>query len=163
MNSSVEIAKHLRAVHFGPNWTAVNLRDKLAEVTWQQATIKIGSFHSIATLVFHINYYISATIEVLKGGPLNAKDEYSFDCPPISSQQDWERLLNKLWEDAEELAELIERLPDERLDEYFMEEKYGTYYRCLQGPIEHAYYHLGQISIIKTLVLGDTETASASS
>ena len=113
------------------------------------------SFHSIATLVFHMNYYVSATIKVLRGGPLDAKDELSFDCPPLSSLDDWERLLNKTWSEAEELASLIEQMPDSQLSETFVDEKHGTYYRCLQGPVEHCYYHLGQIAIIKSIRFGD--------
>ena len=105
MKYTEQIAKHLRDIHFGGNWTAVNLRDKLADVTWQQAKARVYSFHAICTLVFHMNYYVSATIQVLQGGSLDAKDKLSFDCPPISSQEDWQRLLNKTWADAEELAQ----------------------------------------------------------
>ena len=153
MDYTQQIAKHLRDVHFGGNWTAVNLRDKLADVTWQQATARVDAFYSIATLVFHMNYFICATIRVLRGGPLDAKDKFSFDCPPITSQQDWKCLLNKSWEDAEELASLIEGMPESQLAEIFVDEKYGTWYRCLQGPIEHCHYHLGQIAVIKSLLV----------
>ena len=149
MISTERIAEHLRDVHVGKNWTAVNLKNTLSGVTWRTATRQVGSLHTIATLVYHINYYIAATIEVLRGGPLEAKDELSFDSPPIRTEEEWESLLNKLFSEAEELALLIEKIPDERLSEYFVEEKNGTYYRCLQGPIEHTYYHLGQIVLLK--------------
>ena len=152
MNSTQQIAKHLRDVHFGPNWTAVSLKDKLSDVTWQQATTSVESHHSIATLVFHMNYYVSATLSVLKGGALDAHDKLSFDCPPIASEEDWNRLTDKTFAEAEELASLIEALPDDQLSEYFVAEKYGTYYRCLQGPIEHCYYHLGQIAMVKAML-----------
>lgn len=154
MTSTQQIAKHLRDVHFGGNWTAVNLRDTLADVTWQRATSRVGSFHTIAELVFHMNYYISATIKVLKGGSLDAKDALSFDGPQIASEEDWSNLLSKSWSDAEDLASLIERLPDEQLCEYFVDEKYGTYYRCLAGPVEHCHYHLGQIALVKSMLQG---------
>lgn len=157
MKFTTQIAKHLRGVYFGGNWTAVNLKDKLSGVTWQQATTPVGSLHPIATLVFHMNYFLSATINVLKGGPLNAKEKFSFDCPPILSVEDWDNFLNKTWAVVEELASLIEGLPDEQLSEDFVDEKYGTYYRCLQGPIEHCHYHLGQIAVIKAMLQKDSE------
>ena len=160
MNFNQQIANQLRGVHFGTNWTAVNLQDKLATVTWQQATTRVLSFHTIATLVFHMNYFVSATIAVLKGGPLDASESLSFDCPPISSKEDWSALLDKTWADAEELATLIERMPEQQLLEPFVEEQYGTYYRCLHGPIEHCHYHLGQISVIKA-ILDNDQTAEA--
>ena len=160
MKDTGQIAKHLRDLHFGGNWTAVSLKDKLDGVTWQQATTAIGTHNTIAALVFHMNFFVEATSRVLQGGPLDAKDEFSFDCPPISSEADWESLLNKTWSDAEQLAWLIEKMPDEQLSQPFVDEKYGTYFRCLLGPIEHGYYHLGQISILKTL-LQDGESAQA--
>ncbi|MCG8652143.1 MAG: hypothetical protein MI861_20055 [Pirellulales bacterium] len=159
MKHTDRIAKQLRDLHFGNNWTAVSLKDKLADVTWQQATQRVHSLHSISTLVFHLNYYVSATIKVLQGGPLEAQDKLSFDGPSISSQQDWQRLLNKTWEEAEELASLIEGLPDSQLSETFVDENHGTYYRCLQGPIEHGYYHLGQIAIIKTILRHENQSS----
>lgn len=152
MNTPAQIAKHFRDVHFGGNWTFSNLKDHLSDVNWQQATKKVYSFNTIATLVFHTNYYVGAVTKVLQGGPLDAKDIYSFDHPPIHSQEDWEAMLNKTWADAETFARLIEQLPENKLGETFSEEKYGTYYRNLHGIIEHTHYHLGQIVLIKKIL-----------
>ena len=33
-----QISTQLKALHFGGNWTSSNLKDKLADITWQQAT-----------------------------------------------------------------------------------------------------------------------------
>jgi hypothetical protein len=152
MNLTAQIAKHLRTVYFGGNWTSVNLKDALADVTWQQATTQVYSLNTIATLVYHTNYYISAVSKVLQGEPLNAKDKYSFDHPPIRSREDWKILLDKTWEDVENFASLIEQLPESRLEETFVDEKYGNYYRNLHGIIEHIHYHLGQIVLIKKVL-----------
>ena len=153
MSPTEQIAKHFREVHFGGNWTSSNLKDNLAGVTWQQATTQVYSFNTIAILVYHMNYYVSVVIKVLQGGPLDAKDKYSFDLPPIMSQEDWENLLSKTWTDAENFAALIEQLPENKLWENFSEEKYGNYYRNIHGIIEHAHYHLGQIVLIKKILL----------
>ena len=156
MNLTAQIAKHFRDVHFGGNWTSVNLKETLADVNWQQATTKIYSLNTIATLVFHINYYVSAVTEVLQGEPLTAHDKYSFDLPPIQDQEDWEKLLEKTWSDAENFFNLIEQLPESKLGETFSDEKYGTYYRNIHGIIEHTHYHLGQIVLIKKILLQST-------
>ena len=150
-----QIANHLRGIYFGGNWTAVSLTDKLFDVSWEQAISKVDSFHPIASQVFHMNYFVRATIDVLEGRELTAKDALSFDCPEISNQMDWETMLKGSYEDAENLATLIEQLPDEQMGKTFVDEKYGSYYRCLHGPIEHCHYHLGQISIIKALLAGN--------
>lgn len=152
MNLTAQIAKHFREVHFGGNWTCSNLKDNLATLSWQQATTKIQSLNTIAALVYHVNYYVSAVLKVLKGETLNARDEYSFNHPPIHSQEDWETLRDKALTDAEHFAALIEQLPESKLWENFEEEKYGIYYRNLHGIIEHTHYHLGQIALIKKML-----------
>ncbi|MET0392973.1 MAG: DinB family protein [Chitinophagaceae bacterium] len=152
MSSSLQIAKHFREVHFGGNWTSVNLKDELSGVDWQLATTSVHSLNTIAALVFHINYYVSAVLKVLQGGPLDAHDKYSFDCPPVRSPEDWDRLQDKLRADAEAFAALVEQLPDNRLEENLADPRYGNYYRNLHGIIEHTHYHLGQIVIIKKML-----------
>jgi hypothetical protein len=152
MNLAKQMAKHIRDVHFGGNWTDVNLKDTLADVTWQQATEKVNSLNTIAALVFHMNYYVSAVLKVLQGGPLDASDKFSFNLPPVQSQTDWEKMLDKTWSDAEKLASLVEQLPESRIAETFCDEKYGNYYRNIHGVVEHIHYHLGQISLIKKLL-----------
>ena len=152
MNLSAQIAKHFRDIHFGGNWTSVNLKQTLENVDWKQATTKVYSFNTIAVLVFHINYYVSAVTKVLLGGPLDAHDKYSFDLSPIQSQEDWEKLLQKMWTEAENFATLVEQLSENKFGEVFSDEKYGNYYRNLHGIIEHTHYHLGQIILIKKLL-----------
>ncbi len=152
MNTPGQIAKHFRDVHFGGNWTCSNLRDQLKDVSWAEATTKIADFNTIATLLFHVNYFVDAVLKVLEGGPLDAHDKYSFDHPPITSEADWQALQEKAWKDAERFAALVELLPEEKLGEDFSDPKYGSYYRNLHGIIEHTHYHLGQIAILKKLV-----------
>ncbi|HEX7869022.1 MAG TPA: DUF1572 domain-containing protein, partial [Chryseobacterium sp.] len=130
-----------------------NFKDQLSDITLKQATTKIDSLNTIAMLTFHIDYYIAGLINVFEGGDLEIKDKYSFDLPPIQSQQQWEELLNKLWNDSEKFASLLERMPDSKMNEVFVDEKYDTYLRNIDGMIEHCYYHLGQITLIKKLIL----------
>ena len=73
MSLTAQIAKQFREVCFGGNWTSVNLKDNLAGVTWQQATTQVYTFNTIATLVHHMNYYVSAVLKVLQGQPLSAQ------------------------------------------------------------------------------------------
>jgi uncharacterized damage-inducible protein DinB len=157
MKLSEQLSKHFTEVHFGGNWTSVNLKDTLTHVDWKQATTKLPSFNSIAALVYHIHYYVAAVLGVLQGGPLEAHDKYSFDHPPIENSGDWECLLDKVWEDAGLFATLLAQLPDSKLTEAFTDEKYGTYYRNMQGIIEHTHYHLGQIVLLKKLLAQERE------
>lgn len=152
MHYTKQIAKHLHEVYNGGNWTWVNLQDTLKDVTWQQAITKVYDMNTIAVLTFHIGYYTDAILNVLRGNPLESKDELSFNHPPINSAEDWDAICNKVKEDWQALVAAIEQLPDEKLGEIFVQEKYGIYYRNLHGLIEHTHYHMGQIVIIKKIL-----------
>lgn len=153
MTSVKQIARHFREVYFGGNWTAVNLKDVLEEVTWQQAITQVYHLNSIAALVFHIHYYLSPALNALQGKPLNAHDRFSFDLPGISSDEDWQQLVTGFFADAESFAQQIEQIDETKLFEDFAgASRYGNYYRNLFGIIEHTHYHLGQIVLIKKII-----------
>lgn len=156
MERSKELANRLEEVLLNGRWVAnTNFKLQIENLTWQQATQKVGSLNTIASLVFHVNYYLAGIINVFKGGGLEIRDKYSFECPPIESQSDWERLKNEFLVNSETFISEVFGLEDAKLDEPFVDEKYGTYFRNIQGVIEHSYYHLGQISLIKKMI---TET-----
>ncbi|MBK9731683.1 MAG: DUF1572 family protein [Chitinophagaceae bacterium] len=157
MKLTDQIAKNFRDVFYGGNWTWVNLKETLTDVTWQQAIEKVYDLNTIAMLVYHMNYYVRVSTKVLEGGPLDGKDKDSFDLPQIRSQQDWETLLDNMWKDVANFATLIEQLPEQKLWETFVDEKYGNYYRNIHGIIEHVHYHLGQIVVIKKILLQKNE------
>lgn len=146
------IAKHFREVYFGGNWTWSNLTDVLAGITCAQANTKMHSFNTIVALTYHIHYYVQATIPVLEGGALNAHDKFAYDHPAVETEADWEALKATVFSDGHKLSALIEQLPETRLWDTMTDEKYGNYYRNLQGIIEHTHYHLGQIALLKKLV-----------
>jgi hypothetical protein len=152
MSTQKQIAKNLRDVYGGENWTAVNLKDTLKDVSWQQAIAKIDNLNTIAMLVFHINYYVDAALSVLQGQPLKASDKYSFDLQPVTSDADWQKLIGHVFSQAEIFAQEIEKLEESKLFEVFADAKYGNYFRNLMGVVEHAHYHLGQIVIIKKML-----------
>ncbi|MCB2092400.1 MAG: DinB family protein [Alphaproteobacteria bacterium] len=153
MTPSAQLANRFREVILNGRWVAnTNFKAQLSGVSWEQATRKVGSLNTIAALTFHIHYYIAGILKVFEGGALDIRDKYSFDMPPIQSQQDWDKLRDSLWRDAERFADLVEQMPEARLQAIFVDEKYGAYQRNIDGMIEHSYYHLGQVSLIRKLL-----------
>ena len=153
MKKTTTIATRFREVILNGTWIAnTNFKAQLHDLNWETATTKYDSLNTIAALAQHIHYYINGVKNVFKGGTLDIKDQFSFDFPPIQSQKEWDDFLQKFWNDAEEFASLVEQMPDEKLNEDFVDRKYGTYLRNIDGMIEHSYYHLGQISLIKKLL-----------
>lgn len=150
--TSTEIAKHLREVFFGGNWTWSNLKEQLSDVSWEEALEQRYGLNNIATLTYHIGYFVDVQVKVLKGGPLVGKDSESFTHPAIESVADWTSMKESILNAAESLASEVEQLDDQQLWEDFTDTKYGIYYRNLSGLIEHSHYHLGQISWMKKIL-----------
>jgi len=154
MQLTEQVAKHIREVFYGGNWTWVNLKDTLQGISREQALAKQGSFNTIATLTYHIGYYVTAILQVMRGQPLDASDKFSFTHPPLATEADWQAMQQKIFTEADELVLRVQAIPEARLWELFAEEKYGHIYRNLQGLVEHTHYHLGQIALLKKMQQG---------
>ena len=153
MKSTSEIANRFREVILNGTWIAnTNFKDQLENLDWKIAISPVQNLNTIAALAQHIHYYIDGINTVFKGGNLDIKDKFSFDFPPVQSQEEWNIFLTQFWNAAEEFASLVEQIPDEKLDESFVDIKYGSYKRNIEAMIEHSYYHLGQIVLIKKLL-----------
>jgi len=156
MNQSLQIANRFREVILNGTWIAnTNFKDQLVDLDWQIATKRVDSLNTIADLAQHIHYYISGILNVFNGRSLDIKDQFSFNFPPIESQEQWNLFLNRFWNDTEEFALKVESMRDEKLNSVFVDEKYGSYRRNIEAMIEHSYYHLGQIVLIKKMLLQD--------
>ncbi|MBF9221338.1 DUF1572 family protein [Hymenobacter ruricola] len=153
MKNTAELATRFREVILNGTWIAnTNYQHQLTGLGWEIAVGESGSLNSIATLTQHIHYYINGIRHVFEGGDLKIKDKYSFDFEPVGSQEEWETFLHTFFNDAEKFASLLEQMPEEKLDEVFVDKMYGTYRRNIDAMIEHSYYHLGQIVLLKKIV-----------
>lgn len=153
MKRSEMLAIRLREVLLEGVWIAnTNYKAQITSVTWVEATTKYNHLNSIADLTFHINYYLQGILDAFSTGKLEIQDKYSFDTPPISSAEEWDNLVQRFLKNAKTFVASIGILEDEALQKPFFDERYGTLERNIEGVIEHSYYHLGQISLIKKLI-----------
>ncbi len=156
MENSKQLASRFREVILNGKWIAnTNIKDQLSNLAWKHAAQKIGSLNTIAALAYHINYYLAGVLNVFEGGQLEIRDKYSFELENLKTAEDWQPFLNDMWANAEKFANHIEDMSDDKLDDVFVDEKHGTYRRNIEGTIEHGYYHMGQISLLKKMMLED--------
>ena len=154
MKKTEQLANRFREIILNGTWIAnTNYKDQLENIDWEIAISELESLNTISILAQHIHYFVNGIKNVFNGGILKIRDKYSFDFPIIKSEDEWKAFLTKFWNDAENLTKLIEQLPDEKLNQSFVDDKYGTYQRNIDGMIEHSYYHLGQIVLIKKIIL----------
>jgi hypothetical protein len=156
MTRNLTIASRLREVLLNGHWIAnTNYKEQILSLNWRHAIQKIDTLNTIAALTYHINYYLAGLLNAFENGKLEIRDKYSFDMPQISSEADWNKLVADFLDNSEKFSNQVEQMNDSIFDQPFIDEKYGSYLRNIEGVIEHSYYHLGQISLIKKMVTQD--------
>lgn len=149
-----QISKRLNELFLEGTWIAgTNYKNEIEKLTWQEAVASIGNANSIAKLTFHINYYLKGLLEAFKTGALTISDRFSFEMPPIDSEEDWKRLKEEFLKNSFDFIQYVQEMKDEQLDLPFIDKKYGDMNRNIEGVLEHGYYHLGQIRLIRKLIL----------
>lgn len=153
MSLNIELSLRFSAVMLNGELVAgTNYKKILNDVNWQESEHKVASLNTIAALTYHIDYYISGVLQVLQGGELSIRDKYSYDCNKIENESDWIQRCEKLFTNAQQFTQTIQNLTKKQLEEDFVNPKYGTYKQNIELMIEHCYYHLGQIVLIKKLI-----------
>jgi uncharacterized damage-inducible protein DinB len=154
MSASIILSKRLREVFLDGKWIAnTNYQEQIIDLSWHQASLKIYDLNSVALLTFHINYYLEGLLQVFNSGKLEISDRYSFDMKNITTEKEWNELKLRFLANAEAFCNKVAKLDEAILNEVFVHEKYGTYLRNIEAIIEHSYYHLGQVVLIKKMIL----------
>jgi len=153
MESSNQLAVRLKDVLIDGHWIAnTNYTDLLSDLTLEEAKKTIGPHNSIALLTYHVNYYLSGLIHAFNTGQLEIRDKYSFDIPHLTSEADWQQLKGDFIKNATLFVKAVKEMDSTKLDGPFIEEKYGSFRRNIEGVIEHSYYHMGQIAMLKKIL-----------
>ncbi|MCH2234730.1 MAG: DUF1572 family protein [Crocinitomicaceae bacterium] len=153
INKSTVLANRVQEVLLDGKWIAnTNYKEQIFSVDFHLANQSIHNLNSIAILTYHINYYLKGLNECFKTGDLTIQDKFSFDMSPLKTEDQWHSLRKEFVSNAEIFVHHVKSMNPQKLDDVFVKEQYGTYSRNIEGMIEHAYYHLGQISLIKKLL-----------
>ena len=124
MKQNKYLTDRLKEVLTEGTWvTGTNFKKEIVDLDWQDAIKKVDDFNTIADLTFHIHYYIEGVMRVLEGGPLDIRDKFSFDAPPINSEKDWKDRVNQFCTDSEKFIDLVGQMTDEKLLSNFVVEK----------------------------------------
>lgn len=145
------LAKHFHQVYFGGNWAASSFVETIKDISYEDATKTIDEMNSIAVLSFHIHYYVRSVMMYLEGNEFKSSDKDSFLIETIKSESDWEDFKLSIVTEGERFSFLLDKQND--LDQLFIKEDYGSKYRNFHGIIEHTHYHLGQIVLLKKLLV----------
>ncbi len=155
MKITEAIATHILEVHEGNNWTEVNIKTTLEDVTHKEATtVTKASYNTIAALVHHLSFYNDVVMQRLVGVNPVISDTNGFEMLPVKNEHDWKKLKERNLDSARQLAQAVKHFPEEKIFQLTVT-GHSTHYKMLHGIVEHAYYHLGQIVLLKKLVKQD--------
>ena len=152
MNITSLIAAHIREVFEGNNWTDISIADTVGDVSFEEAiTVTPASGNTIAALLYHVKFYNEVVKQRLNGIAPEINDANGFDMPELKNETEWKKLVDDAHQSFIKLAGASENFPEERLNEKTPNGE-SSYYKTLHGVTEHAYYHLGQMVILKKLI-----------
>ena len=152
MNSeSLRIADQLRRAFTGDAWHGSPLLDLLAGITAEQARARpLRSVHSIWELVMHIDVWLHAALEATQGTLMPNLYGTERDWPTLTDDgaAAWIAAQDRLFQNAERLAQAMERFDDAKLQDTVPGRQYDFYY-LFHGIVQHSLYHGGQIAVLK--------------
>lgn len=97
MKLTNQIAQHIIDVYIGDNWTDVNIKNTLQNISLKEAvTVTNSSANTIAALLHHITFYNEVVLERLKGNIPLISEANGFDVPILTKVNDWLELQEKI-------------------------------------------------------------------
>lgn len=152
-NRKTVIANRISEVFLTGRWIAnTNYKEQIESISWQQATQKCHQLNTISDLIYHVNYFLDELLKSMETGKAAGTLKHSFTIPPINAEEDWKHITGNLLTNAEKLMNSLLQMDVEVLDKPFINAKLGTLLQHIDAVIEHSYYHLGQITLIRKMI-----------
>lgn len=143
------MGKHYRQAFFGGNWSDNCYQQHIDGLDYRLATEAQPGANSIAAIVYHVHFFINGVLSVLEGRELVTGDDKSWQTPSFTSQAEWDSFVARVLAEAEQLAQALEALPEGGIWAHFYDPKYSSIFTNGLGILEHSYYHLGQIALLR--------------
>ena len=135
----------------GDSWVNVSLMSILENVDTPMAAARpFPNLHTIWEIALHLHSAQLLILHRLQEERSEADALEAWPSPPEPTEIAWKSTIAQLRQAENELQRLLRSFHDERLDESFVEGGTSAY-NNLHGYIQHAYYHMGQIQLLKTL------------
>jgi uncharacterized damage-inducible protein DinB len=149
MSEVERIADQLKRAYEGNAWHGDSLTEVLAGVTADMAAARpIGSAHSIWEIVGHVAAWHAPIGKRLEGEAASLSPEEDWPAVTDTSEEAWKRTLEGLERSYREVASIVSRLDESRLDEV-VPGGISSVYVTAHGLIQHTLYHAGQVAILK--------------
>lgn len=145
-----KLIDNLETVFRGDAWHGPSVLEMLNSLPEKVVDQKRGySKRTIAELIYHLVAWRKFIIEKLDDNIHYTleSDEDNWGSPEMTSQANWQNLIQLFKDTQKELVDLLEEQTDELLNRRVPGEHYD-FYKLLTGMIQHDTYHLGMIWVL---------------
>ncbi len=143
------IVEQLKLAFEGEPWHGPALMEVLEGIDAKAALERpIGKAHCIWELVVHLSGWEQVILTRLQGQTATLTDAQNFGHLDSTTEQSWMSAVAILRQSHAELIKLVTALPESRLGDRVPGKDYDVRF-MLNGAVQHAAYHAGQIAILK--------------
>jgi uncharacterized damage-inducible protein DinB len=144
------VVNQLKLAFDGEAWHGPALMEILADVdATTAATRPISTAHSIWELVLHVAAWERVIItRIVEGKVMTLSDEKNFGHIEHVSEAAWRQALDTLQRNHQELIRVASQLTEQQLTNPVPGKDYNLLF-MLEGAVQHAAYHGGQIALLK--------------
>jgi uncharacterized damage-inducible protein DinB len=145
------IVDQLNRAFDGEAWHGPALMEILDGVDAKTAAARpLPTAHSIWELVLHISVWEQVCIRRIRGESvsLSDTDEANFGRVEQVTEAAWQQAVQTLRQNHAELIQAVSALPESRLYDPLTDKDYNLLF-MLNGAVQHAAYHGGQIALLK--------------
>jgi uncharacterized damage-inducible protein DinB len=158
MTDVERVIELLDAADSGSPWHGPSLRDNLDGVTFERASRRVGSAHTIWELVLHLAAWRGEIARRLEGHQAGEPAEGDYPAAPEetrATEAEWQNALAWLGESQQRLVAATRALRDDDLVRPVVDYRTNpsgegaTRLTTLIGVLQHDAYHSGQIGLLK--------------
>jgi uncharacterized damage-inducible protein DinB len=143
------ITDQLQRAFDGNAWHGPALFEILEDVDALVAARRpIPDAHTIWELTLHVAGWDGVVLRRLRGKEATLEGEENFPVVANATKAAWQKAVQLLRHNHEELLNELSAMPDSRLSERVPGKDYDICF-MLHGAVQHALYHAGQMALLK--------------
>ncbi|UYQ95035.1 DinB family protein [Chitinophaga horti] len=145
---TIVLAEAIEHLYSGQPWLDVTLLEHLQSITPEQALRRLNGCNNTWEIVNHLIFWHQNVMRKLRGeNPDQEGDLPDFYLPENTNEENWQNTLKRLEHSVQLMADAMRNYPEEKLYGLVPNTQHSSYY-YMQGVVEHAAYHLGQIVLL---------------
>lgn len=153
MKDHEQLAKNFSDLFDGSSWIDVNIMSTLDEITAKQAATKpFPDFNSIWEIVNHMISWRETVLKRIFGENVESPEHNYFTSIRDRSENAWLKTKERFHESQ---TKWLEAITEMKIKDLSTKHDFNTFsnYDLVQGIFQHDAYHLGQIRLMKKLIL----------